>query len=428
MLHENPRSFAVRLGLLATFPTIRYSPIPLIVTATLLSASCGQDPAPGYGNLTTTLDTIGGVIHVTNTGTPPGWQLTRVVSIGPKSLTDDGSPDEFGRVSAVAIDPDGAVLVADAANLEVRVFGLDGAHQRTFGREGEGPGEFEGLYSLAWVGDRLLTLDPHLGRIGEFSAEGEWLGSRRIRGQLFGPLTTVRFYTVGPDETFRYAQDIRPDAPEGPVFAVAPGDGTIFVGYDSRGETGDTVRWTTGPARPPAVIVCQDEGGMTLFTIPFATEILQHPGPGGVRYTAKTDVYRIAVIRGDADTLRVIGRSLSPEPVTDAEWAGELRDFEEFSEERPNASCNPRPSRPETKPLIRALHVAPDGKLWVEAIRSGGNRWEIFDADGRLRGTAPAPPHKEDVVPAFGPDLLVTIRQDSLDLDHVDIWRIERDS
>ena len=404
--------------------------LPLVspILATALVLACDQrDHASGGGDNTTTVDTVAGVIHVTNTGTPPEWQLTQVVSIGPKSLTEVGSPDEFGGVSAVALGPGGTVFIADARNLEVRVFGLDGAHQRTFGREGEGPGEFEGLYSLAWVGDRLLVLDPALGRISEFSAEGEWLGSRRIRGQLFGSLTTVRFYTVGPDETFRYAQDIRPDAPEGPVFAVAPGDGTIFVGYDSRGETGDTVRWTTGPARPPAVIVCQDEGGMTLFTIPFATEILQHPGPGGVRYTAMTDVYRIAVIRGDADTLRVIGRSLSPEPVTDAEWARELTDYEEFSEERPNASCNPRPSRPETKPLIRALYVAPDGKLWVEVIRSGGNRWEIFDADGRLRGTVPAPPHKEDGVPAFGPDLLVTIRQDSLDLDHVDIWRIERD-
>ncbi len=29
-------------------------------------------------------------------------------------------------------------------------------------------------------------------------------------------------------------------------------------------------------------------------------------------------------------------------------------------------------------------------------------------------------------VPAFGPDHMVTIRQDSLEIDYVDIWRIDR--
>ena len=40
---------------------------------------------------------------------------------------------------------------------EVRVFGLDGQHLRTFGRDGEGPGEFGDITSLAWVRDRLLA-------------------------------------------------------------------------------------------------------------------------------------------------------------------------------------------------------------------------------------------------------------------------------
>jgi hypothetical protein len=62
----------------------------------------------------------------------------------------------------------------------------------------------------------------------------------------------------------------------------------------------------------------------------------------------------------------------------------------------------------------------------VEVIRTAGNRWEFFDPDGRLLGSVPAPPQKERAAPAFGVDHLVTIRQDSLDLDHVEVWRVER--
>lgn len=142
----------------------RIVPSPAIaVLAIALSAACEQrDPTSTTGNLTTTFDTVNGVVHVTTTGTPPQWRLTPVVSIGPKSVQEQETPDEFGRVSAIALGPGGTVFVADAGNHEIRVFGLDGEHLRTFGRGGEGPGEFASIYSVAWVGNRLLAYDPHL--------------------------------------------------------------------------------------------------------------------------------------------------------------------------------------------------------------------------------------------------------------------------
>ena len=63
---------------------------------------------------------------------------------------------------------------------------LDGAHRRTFGRQGDGPGEFQAFSSLAWAGDRLLTYDPMPGRVGEWSSEGDWLGQQRTRGLITG--------------------------------------------------------------------------------------------------------------------------------------------------------------------------------------------------------------------------------------------------
>ena len=342
----------------------------------------------------------------------PPAQLNLVVSIGPKTLTDTGSPDEFGWVSSVALGPDEAVYVADAMNDEIRVFGLDGAHRRTFGREGAGPGEFDYLHSPAWAGDRLLALDGHLGRVTEFSADGRFRGQRRTEGGLSGAPAGIRFYPVGFDEAYQFAYGIR------------------YVGHNGRGLTGDTLYHMEGPPRRRPVIICEYEGGTGIFYVPFAPGHAQTPGPGAVMYGAMTDVYRISVLASESDTLRVIERTLPPEPVLDDEWEAGNEEFREFRAQRRSASCEPSgPTRPEIKPFIGGMHVAPDGKLWIRVIRTAGDRWEVFDTDGRLLGSVPAPVArdalKDRVVPSFGADRLVTIRQDSLDLDHVDVWRFE---
>ncbi len=389
--------------------------LPALMLLAGIAAACGPEATP-TGDLAITTDTVGGIVRVTNTGTAPAWQLTQVVSIGPGSLSETGAPEEFGRVNSATLGPDEAVFVADGFNDEVRVFGLDGTYRRTFGRNGDGPGEFRSLYSVAWMGDRLVTLDPSLGRIGVFSADGEWLGQQRVEGRLSGSPAGIRLMPVGPDEFYRLG-----------LLRDATGIESLLVGHDSGGETGDTLSWLRPPPGPAGFILCRYGEMITSFPIPFGPGLAQHPGPGAVMYSAMTDAYRIAMTRAGGDTLRVIERPLPPEPISDEEWAAGNRDFEELVAERPDAECDPRrPSRPEAKSFIQGIFIAPDGRLWVEVIRTAGNRWEIFDPEGRLLGTVPAPPRKEDAAPAFSADHLITIRQDSLDLDHVDVWRIER--
>ena len=402
-------------------------PSLLLVSTVGLAVACAQDDEARPGDLATTFDTIGGVVHVTNTGTAPPARLVPVVSIGPKTLTDSGSPEEFGGVNSVALGPDGEVYVADARNFEVRVFGLDGAHRRTFGREGEGPGEFRGLSSLAWAGDRLLTYDPMLGRIGQWSPGGEWLGQHRTRGFMTGGGGGIRLYSVGADKLYRFATGAASETHFGSVLQQ------LYVGLNSRGETGDTLMHLTAPSdAPSSSIVCQyGEGFLRFFTVPFASGLTQHPGPGGVMFSAFQSDYRITVTRNDgADTVRVIQRPLPAEPVGDHEWEEGNRDFNEWRAENRGASCDPAgPTRPATKPILGGLYIAPDGKLWVTVMRTDGDLWEVFDAVGRLLASVPQAPRKRGVAPAFdASDHLLTIRRDSLDLDHVDVWRLERGS
>ena len=396
-------------------PGTRFAIALPLVLALALTTGCAADSPVVAGDLTTTIDTVDGVIRVTNSGTAPEWQLTHVVSIGPKSLlVGDGGPEEFGQVTSADLGPENEVFVGDTQNGEVRVFGLDGRHSRTFGRFGEGPGEFTYITSLAWVGDRLLALDLIGGRVVEFSSDGRALGLRNATGFWGGEPGVDRFYPVGADEAYSV----------GLVF-----DGTemsrAYIGQNSAGETGDTLY----PREQPwdHRIRCEyNNGWSSSFDIVYSRRLIEQPGTDGVMYEAWTDAYRIAVTRG-ADTLRIIERALSPEPISDEEWASATEEFEIFRKERPRASCDPRrPVRPATKPFIDDIFIAADGRLWVEVMRTGGNRWEVFDPEGRLLAEVPLVEWKEGSVPAFRTDYQITIRQDSLDLDHVDVWKIEK--
>ena len=402
----------------------------LVAGAASLAAGCGDERSSGGSSggssLTTTVDTVGSWVRVVSSGDPPEWNLALVASIGPGPLSDEATPGDFGEAVSVALSAgEDAVYVADQQNCEVRAFGMDGTHQRTFGRCGEGPGEFSPFfYSIAWAGDKLLAFDLGGGRIGELTAEGEWVGQRSVVGVMGGgPLFAL--FPVGNGEV--YARALTGERIAGGRGRLGGGRmGYAYLGHNAAGETADTVAPRSPPEGLDRSMLCEwGEGFISFYAHPFAPRSIQHPGPGGTLYSAISDEYRIAVTRG-GDTLRVIERDLPPEPVADDEWNALAQRFAVWLDERPGASCEPRRlTRPSAKPFMKDIFFDATGRLWVEVVRTAGNRWELFDAEGRLLAQIPAGPRKENALPALGARHAATIRQDSLDLDHVDIWRIE---
>lgn len=282
-----------------------------ILLAPTLFHACAGDTESGSGGasavaLTTTVDTIDGVVRVANAGTPPRWQLTQVASIGPATLSETGSPDEFGRV---------------------------------------------------------------------YDVPGRWWE---------------------------------------------------YIGLDSRGETGDTLLQLEGPSA--ATIHCEVGDRTSFFQVPFGPKLVQRPGPGGVMYSATTDAYRIALTDAYDDTVRVIERPLPREPISDTEWAEGNSGYRALRDTFPLMSCDPlRPPRPDAKPFIEQIDIASDGKLWVDVIREAGNRWEVFDAEGRLVASVPVPAERQYLLPpAINADHILTVRRGDLDLEYVDVWRIEK--
>ena len=90
----------------------------------------------------------------------------------------DGTGNEvFGLIKDLAVDRAGRIAVADAHNLEIRLFDPNGKFLTKAGREGRGPREFRAIEAVALspAGD-LLVVDPGNRRILRFALSDSAVG------------------------------------------------------------------------------------------------------------------------------------------------------------------------------------------------------------------------------------------------------------
>lgn len=398
-------------------------PLTILTCLALLGAGCGgadsgaREGSADEAGVTTRVDTSeDGTVHLRNSGAPARWRLRLTAEIGQVGGMGEASPAEFGRVSSVALAPDGRILVADADAREIRVFGPDGEFVERWGRPGEGPGEFGSLYSLGWIGDTLAVLDPGAGRIGLFDDGGRWLGQHAYPGGVSGSSSLIRFHPAG----------------EGAVYAfwLEAVDGELqrrFRRYTGSGPA-ETLPWLDRPGSAPASsVTCpRPDRGISFFEIPFAPSWIQAPAPDGRVAAAWTADYRISFVDPGGDTVRTVSRRFEPAAVTEEAWEEALEDYRAFREEWPGVDCDPEmPGKPEARPPVEDLFFDRSGRLWVEAVRADGPRWDVFDPEGRLVGEMEVPP-RVDRVPAYvGGGRVAVVAAGGLDVERVRVYEIE---
>ena len=155
-----------------------------IAVGTLLATTVVRADAQEHGGPRVRVDTLeGGRIVVSNPDLPLAGPeeaptLVEVLRIG--SLDD--TCDAFGNVMALAVDEDGRIYVADSQAKDIRVFSPEGECARTFGRSGEGPGEFRLLAGIVWQPPGFLwTIDSVHERLTVFDSLGTVLATHPLR-------------------------------------------------------------------------------------------------------------------------------------------------------------------------------------------------------------------------------------------------------
>ena len=176
----------------------------LFTAAILFCFGCGQDQnnapiqkeakqtAPGKP-LTYSAENKDGTLFVQNTAAAWGdeqkvkLELVKVIG-GPDTTNPNLS---FHKPTDLAVDTQGNLYVADSGNSRIQKLAPDGSFVASFGRKGQGPGEFQFLDGLLVDGaGKIYFTDKGTNAIKVLSPEGKELGTGPS-GRLIGKMALL---------------------------------------------------------------------------------------------------------------------------------------------------------------------------------------------------------------------------------------------
>lgn len=392
-------------------PTMTPSPLHLTAAALLL-ASCVPPDNPSS---TVVRDSAGVLIAETPleaSGEEWRLQLPPVLQIGRNEEGDDG-PDLFGRITQVIRLSSGDIAVAEGMSGEVRVFDDDGAHLRTFGKHGEGPGEFTNLWTIAELpGDTIVAFDSW-GEASYFTSSGTFIRSfpiprlpgasaPQLTGWLADGTLLINALTRSParDTRDRSTHFLYAVGREGKVL------GTLgeFAGQQL-GRNGYAVAFG-GRAEFAA------GGDLVWYGHSSRFELAGHDRSGSVRRVVRVDRVRRAVTQAEIDESR-------------AATEESLRGMSGPAVERIRAT-----EFAGNHPVHGRVLSDEAGNLWVERYRSdlveesGAREWDIFDDEGRLIGYLATP--GDFRITWIGAQSVLGVHSDSLGVQTVRRYRLDR--
>lgn len=156
-----------------TGPIMVRAPRTMIAMALAIGLSCGIDRPVGVSTALRSVEWPAAGATAVDTIVLNDAQHAPVIKPEPSLVLgagSGGSNDQFGNVVGISVDGWGRIFVADALMSHIALFDSAGTFVRTFGRRGEGPGEFKRLHGstkrtgnpLALAHDTLFVVEDQL--------------------------------------------------------------------------------------------------------------------------------------------------------------------------------------------------------------------------------------------------------------------------
>ena len=365
----------------------------------------------------------------------PEWREGTGWTVEPEPWLDMGSADGdsaflFSRIAGIEELETGEVVVADGGSSQIRVFDTAGRHLRSFGRKGEGPGEFRLLLDLLGrSGDTLFLNDFHR-EIEAYGTDGTYRGTTRFE-------TIAEYVVASPVARFPDGTHLRATSPQS--YPAPPGlqqwlDSTTFLLHEANGAFRGEV------ARRPMIVFNVDpelRGAVVSYLGPIGSVA----GGKDRIYYSYPDAWNIEVRLPDGALTQLIRRPFTPVPIT-SEMKAAARAIFARQLQQLSMSAEQIQRRLERMPFASTLTtharmiVDDEGALWVNeadaqailartaSLTAAGNVWSVFAADGRWLGRVQMPSNL--TVLAISANSVAGTASDELDVEHVRLHRLIR--
>lgn len=324
---------------------------------------------------------------------------------------------QLSRVRDAARLSDGRVIVVDGGSARLVVFDAAGQHSATWGRRGEGPGEFTGLAKVAqWRGDSIAAWDMWQNRVSLFDSAGAYGRSFRL---LPGEDAPPRVVDLRADGTI-LAMTLPVVASTERVSRLVRRDRTFVL-------LNDTGHLETSIGVFPGSEGYVDYEGQMLMSwrLPFGRSTVAAFWDDQV-VVATNDRYEIRSYDADGTLRRLVRRRHDPQVPTqadlDAHVEGLLANVPPA--ERPlQAASAARLPLVDAYPAYASVEADARGRLWVEEYRphgEGPRAWTVFDGRGCVADVVEIPEGLE--VWEIGRDYVLGKATDDLGLEQVQVW------
>jgi hypothetical protein len=311
----------------------------------------------------------------------------------------DAARNDLSPIGWLAVGKDGTIAISQFQDHHLRFFSSRGVATRTFGRKGQGPGEFGAMTLHGWLGDTLWVGDMETSRFTLIGPQGRLVRSEMWPPGVRFPETTPRphpsfifavpwaVYRDGTVLAFAYPSgEVVPDWMQRPAGTLAP-----FLRLTRDGTYRRTVGWVYSSNPACQIATRAGTSSKPLCFRPFWA-VSRH---GGIVFTAniersdaQNDYVRAIAVHADGETLFTtlmsVPRQRIPRSVADS-----LQSLFSKSSREPTKSVD----LPEVFPPFEQAIVAADEKsIWLESgVTTGDRVWRVVDLTGRAVGTVRVP-------------------------------------
>lgn len=328
-----------------------------------------------------------------------------------------GKDPTLYNVAAARFLGDGGLIVANAGSAEVFWFDQGGSLERTSGRRGDGPGEYQRITAVFGRADGGVSVyDAGPGRMTDLDSTGAVAGTSSLSSG--SPALDLVPLAMLPDGgSLSVYGEMRVFGGSG-----ASRDSTPLIHIHADTEARDTLGYWKGKEWYYVPL----ERGIARLAVGFSRDVV-YAGRNGRVVVGTTDSLNLSVVDG---TGRVVMRLMGPSgrtPIPGAlveEWRADLGERMKNAPPQIKGVLQEIPVN-ETYPDLQGVGISDSGQVWIglrTAADARSDEWLVVSPDGEVLGSVSLP--KSARILDVAGERVAVLYRDELDEEFISVYQI----